>query len=369
MHRLFAVLLLTILGGWLLAGLSSLTGPSTATAAVATEDSVDSMKIEYNVTPDGVLEVTERIVYRFGTGSGRHGIYRDLVTREEWVDDTSKDQKYEISDVKVSSPSGDSAEFTEETISYNRARSQSLRLKIGSANKTIVTETATYEISYRVRGALRHFDDHSELFWDATGDDWTGQLNNVSVEVTVPGGVTRTDCFAGPHGAKTSCDSNNVSAGKGTFSQAKLPLRSQLTIVAGIKPGVVSNDTPIVVDPPSLLERSGLTVPMVAGSSVVALGVPLVGVTLARRRNTDERYAGLPPGSLPATGSTVPVAKDTLAEDQIPVAFAPPQIPVAEAGLLIDAVANTRETAATLIDLAVRGGSGSTTPAPSSLPC
>ena len=45
-----------------------------------------------------------------------------------------------------------------------------------------------------------------------------------------------------------------------------------------------------------------------------------------------------------------------MADDQIPVAFAPPQIPVAEAGLLIDAVANTRETAATLIDLAVRGG-------------
>ena len=39
----------------------------------------------------------------------------------------------------------------------------------------------------------------------------------------------------------------------------------------------------------------------------------------------------------------------------IPVAFYPPPIPVAEAGLLIDGQVDSRETAATIIDLAVRG--------------
>jgi uncharacterized membrane protein YgcG len=37
------------------------------------------------------------------------------------------------------------------------------------------------------------------------------------------------------------------------------------------------------------------------------------------------------------------------------VAFSPPRIPVAEAGLLIDGQVDTRETAATIVDLAVRG--------------
>ena len=41
----------------------------------------------------------------------------------------------------------------------------------------------------------------------------------------------------------------------------------------------------------------------------------------------------------------------------IPVAFSPPKIPVAEAGLLIDGQVDARETAATIIDLAVRGRS------------
>ena len=39
----------------------------------------------------------------------------------------------------------------------------------------------------------------------------------------------------------------------------------------------------------------------------------------------------------------------------IPVAFSPPEVPVAEAGLLIDGQVDARETAATIIDLAVLG--------------
>ena len=43
---------------------------------------------------------------------------------------------------------------------------------------------------------------------------------------------------------------------------------------------------------------------------------------------------------------------------QIPVAFSPPRISVAEAGLLADGQVDVRETTATLIDLAVRGAIG-----------
>src|SRR4030095_9616739 len=58
--------------------------------------------------------------------------------------------------------------------------------------------------------------------------------------------------------------------------------------------------------------------------------------------------------TLPVPGKEVrivPHAPDV----PIPVAFSPPPIPVAEAGLLIDGQVDSRETAATIIDLAVRG--------------
>jgi hypothetical protein len=354
MRRVLAGLLLTLVGGWLLAGLGGLAGAVPAYAAPG--DVVDSMKIDYRVGDDGVLHVTETIVYRFGAGSGRHGIFRNLITREVWADDTSKDQRYDISDIEVSSPSGDSAEFTETTNTENKGRDQSIQIKIGSANRTVINPTATYVINYDVRGALRRFEDHSELYWDATGAGWEAELTNVAVNVTVPGGVQQVECFAGPNGSTTPCTTKSAGGGTGRFTQSTLPAGSGLTIVAGIKAGAVSNDTPIVVDPPGLLERAGLSMPEVAASGLVALGVPLAGITLIRRTGKDERFTGLPPGTFPPEGLNVAVGKDTLDTDQIPVAFAPPRIPVAEAGLLIDSVANTRETAATLIDLAVRGG-------------
>jgi uncharacterized membrane protein YgcG len=73
-----------------------------------------------------------------------------------------------------------------------------------------------------------------------------------------------------------------------------------------------------------------------------------------RKNGRDQRYAGLAPGTVPLAGQTAEVvAHDP--DMAIPVAFTPPRIPVAEAGLLVDGQVDTRETAATIIDLAVRG--------------
>ena len=323
-------------------------------ASAASGDEVKNFTIDYTVTPDGVLQVKETIAYTFGS-TGRHGIYRDLVTREPYKDDDSKDQKYEVSNIKVSASPGVSSEFSTETTSSNQDRYQTMRIKIGSADKTISGYDATYVITYDVRGALRHFADHSELYWDATGSAWDAELKQVDVSVTVPEGVQQTQCFQGTAGSTQDCV-NTVSDGKGIFGAANLAPGEQMTIVAGIKAGAVSNDAPIVVDPPSWMERNGLSWPALIGSGAVSLAAIAAAVLYSRNGNKDQRFAGMPPGTFPPNGVAAEPVKDDLTEDQIPVAFAPPRIPVAEGGLLIDAKANTTETAATLIDMAVRGG-------------
>jgi uncharacterized membrane protein YgcG len=326
-----------------------------APASAAAGDEVKSFQIDYTVTPDGVLQVKETIAYSFGD-TGRHGIYRDLVIREPWVDNDSKDQEYQVSNVTVDSPSGAPDEFTTETEKSNHDRYQVLRLKIGSETKTIAGYDATYVITYDVRGALRHFDDHSELYWDATGNSWAAVMNQVTINVTVPEGVTKAECFIGTAGSRDSCPQKTVSDGKGVFGATNLPRGEQLTIVAGIKPGVVSNDTPIVVDAPSWMEREGVTWPSLITSVAATVVAIVTAVLYSKNGNRDQRFAGLPPGAFPPEGIAGQPVKDDLSEDQIPVAFSPPRIPVAEGGLLIDAKATTTETAATLIDLAVRGG-------------
>lgn len=322
-------------------------------ASAAIGDRVRTMAIDYTVTADGVLHVTETINYHFGDPD-RHGIFRDLVIREPFVDDASKDQKYAVSNIRVSSPTAPDA-FDTSTTKTNKARNQVLRIKIGSSGKTVPGQDATYQLSYEVRGGLRHFADHSELFWDATGSSWEAPLDHVAISVTVPQGVQQVACFEGPPGSQDSCNEKSIRAGTAVFTQETDVVRGEgLTIVAGIKSGAVSNDAPIVADPPGVLERYGLNLPVVLLSAVLTLGVIVTGKLLGRRRR-DLRYAGMPPGTVPPEGLAPQTVMDRLDEKEIPVAFAPPDIAVAEGGLLIDGKADTTEVAATLVDLAVRG--------------
>ncbi|WP_020384726.1 DUF2207 domain-containing protein [Kribbella catacumbae] len=353
MRRGFFTAVAATFTGLILAGFAS-AAPATAASAAVTDvgDVVTNLQLDYTVTADGVLKVKETIAYKFGS-TGRHGIYRNLITREVYADDKSKDQKYEISNIRVSSADAPD-QFSESTTTSNNLRDQSIQIKIGDPDKTISGTKATYVIEYDVRGALRHFPDHSELYWDATGNGWDATLAEVNVKVQVPApGVERVECFAGP--PDRPCDSKTITAGEGTFIQTNLTRGKGLAIVAAIKSGVVSNDTPIVVDPPGFLERSGLTVPGLIGSGAVTLAAIVAAVFYSRNGNKDLRFAGMPPGTFPPNGVAAPEVKNDLNEDQLPVAFSPPRIPVAEGGLLIDSKANTTETAATLIDLAVRG--------------
>ncbi|TDW93478.1 putative membrane protein DUF2207 [Kribbella pratensis] len=348
--RALGVVISTLVAVLALAGFAVPASAGTADAG----DEIKNFKIDYNVSADGVLHVTETIDYTFGS-TGRHGIYRDLVTREPYKDDDSKDQVYQVSNIKVSSPSGAPDEFTEKTFESNKGRYKDLQIKIGSADETISGYEATYVIKYDVRGALRHFDDHSELYWDATGTAWSADIKQVDISVTVPGGVQKTDCFQGQAGSTQQCTST-VSGDQGVFGGTNLARGEGMTIVAGITAGAVQNDTPILVDPPSWLERNGVSRPSLIGSGFATVAAIVLAALYAKFGNKDQRYAGMPPGAFPPDGIAAQPVKDDLTEDQIPVAFAPPRIPVAEGGLLIDAKANTTETAATLIDLAVRGG-------------
>ena len=71
----------------------------TPTRAYAADDQIDSFVINYDMQPSGVLKVKETITWRFGSDSGRHGIQRDLVTREP-DPDSDQDFVYGISNIK-----------------------------------------------------------------------------------------------------------------------------------------------------------------------------------------------------------------------------------------------------------------------------
>jgi len=326
------------------------------TRAYAADDQIDSFIIDYNMQPSGVLKVKETITWRFGSDSGRHGIQRDLVVREP---DPSSDQDfvYGIGNITVTSPDeGVATQFSSKTTESQGGREAELNVRIGDPNRTISAPTATYVISYDVTGAMRSFSGYDEFFWDGPGFG-NPLVKDLKITTTVPGGAQDAACYYGPPRSTTPCQTKDFSkGGKATFGQTNVAPGSSVSVAVMIKSGLVTDNKPHMAPNGAKLspaERVGAFA--LAGVSLLSAALsPIIGVFWWRKNGRDQRYAGLPPGAVPLAGQEAEIVPND-PDIPIPVAFSPPRIPVAEAGLLIDGQVDTRETAATIIDLAVRG--------------
>jgi uncharacterized membrane protein YgcG len=328
----------------------------TPTRAYAADDQIDSFIIDYDMQPSGVLKVKETITWRFGSDSGRHGIQRDLVIREP---DPNSDQDfvYGITNIDVTSPDeGVATQFSSKTTESQGGREEELNVRIGDPDRTISAPTATYVISYDVTGAMRSFSGYDEFYWDGPGFG-NPLIKDLKITTTVPGGAQDAACYYGPPQSTTPCETKEYSKdGKATFGQTNVAPGSSVSTAVMIKPGLVADNKPHMAPNGAKLspaERVGAFA--LAGVSLLsAVLSPIVGVLWWRKNGRDQRYAGLPPGTVPLAGQEAEIVPND-PDLPIPVAFSPPRIPVAEAGLLIDGQVDTRETAATIIDLAVRG--------------
>ena len=333
--------------------LTLLAGVVPAQPAHAADDSVDSWTATYTIATNGVAHVEETVVYRFGSNSGRHGIDRMLTTREAWGAE-DQDAVYTISNIQVSSPDrGVSAQHVTMTLGEG-TRDQALRIRIGSANQTVQAPTATYVISYDVAGAMRTSGSYDEFYWDVVPDQIL--VGNVSITVSVPGGVQDVECSSAPAGQRGTCTDTSVNAdGSATYTVASKSASSIVTIGAKIASGLVSDNAPHLeprADAAAAQAQTRSRNDGLGATGAAALAGAVGGGLFVRKRRSDERFLGVAPGTIPAAG-TANVGVDD--HPTIPVAFAPPDIPVAVAGLLDDGAVDVRDTTAALVSLAVRG--------------
>ena len=165
-----------------------------APASAQAGERIVSFDTTIEIGRDGTFEVTEVIRYDFGA-TERHGILRDIPVRFDYEPDPKYERLTEISDVSVETSPGAPDDLKTESAG------RFTRFRIGDADRTI-TGAHTYTISYRVRGALNEFEDHDELFWNATGNDWPVPIGEASVTVRAPGSITQVACYAGPTGSR-----------------------------------------------------------------------------------------------------------------------------------------------------------------------
>lgn len=339
--RWLAALAVLLLTGWISLG-------SAAVAYAASGDVFDRFDVVATVDSQGFVNVTETIVLRFGPSSGRHGLERTLITREP--DGDENDVVYRIDQVSVTSPDPVSTEL--DTSEQGSGRNTYLRIRVGSADRTISAPTATYVLSYRVAGLLRTSGSYDELYWDVTGASMP-TIAEASVRIDVPGGAQAVFCSVAMPGERGDCDSAAVTAGSGRFAATVITPGEVMTVSVKIGPGLITGNTPIRVENADT-ESARLGSWLLGGSLGAAALVPFVGWWYVRRRSRDLRFEGMPPGTFPPPG----VAAREVPSDprmEIPVSFAPPSVPVAEAGLLLDGQSDVRDTTATLVQLAVSG--------------
>lgn len=299
-------IVLAILLGWLL-----VTGPHPVHARSLV---IEHFQAEIQVLPSGELLVTETIRPRF-SGSW-NGLKRDIP-------------------VEYRTPQGfnytlllDLVSVTDEHLTplkYESARDRHYRtFKIWLPGAQDTTKTLI--LTYKVSNGLKYFDDHDELYWNVTGDEWDVPIETATARILLPAGATgvKAVAFSGAYGAREQ-QAEVVITGPEILYRMTRPLgfREGLTAVVGWDKGLV--------EAPGSLQLTGL---FLHSNWPLLLPLIVLGLmwSLWYRLGRDPRLR------------------------PITVAYEPPDgLTPAELGTLIDNSPDLRDITATLVDLAIRG--------------
>jgi uncharacterized membrane protein len=166
---------------------------SCAAAAPARTLTIQSFKAEITITPDGMVDVTETITAHFA-GSW-NGLYRTVPV--QYTTPQGLNFTLDVEPVSITDDSGTHLKY--ETSTANGY----LKFKIYVPDA--VNATRTIVVHYRVSNGLAFYEDHDELYWNITGNDWDEPVGNASAMISLPAGTTGIHALAytGTYGAKT----------------------------------------------------------------------------------------------------------------------------------------------------------------------
>src|SRR6476661_5041870 len=163
-----------------------------AATASARELKIEKFSAEIFVQSDATLDVTETIDANF-IGAW-HGLFRTIP-------------------VEYVTPQGFNYTLFVKLVDVTDAAGQ--RLKVETSRQghylkwKIYIDDATdaqrrIQIHYQVRNGLKFFEDHDELYWNVTGDEWDVPIEDASAQIFLPPGVSgiRALEFTGSYGSR-----------------------------------------------------------------------------------------------------------------------------------------------------------------------
>ncbi len=131
------------------------------------------------VGADGVLDVTETIKVRAEGDQIKRGIYRDFPLT--FVDDSGARREVSFRLIGVTRDG-------EPEPHHTVRNSSGVRIYAGEQNVFLSPGVYTYAFHYTTGRQIRFLPDHTELFWNVTGNDWAFPILAASGRFTLPGG-------------------------------------------------------------------------------------------------------------------------------------------------------------------------------------
>jgi uncharacterized membrane protein YgcG len=223
----FGVALVALLSVVLLSGM-----PASA------EEVIEQFRSDIAVARDGTLTVAETIRVRAEGDKIKRGIYRDFPLTFEDADGKVHEVGFKL--LSVTRDGNPEPHFTQSVGEYIRiyAGEESVFLDPG--------RSYAYVFTYETDRQIRWFEDHTELYWNVTGNAWDFPIEKAFVRVTLPESAApiRWTAYTGPFGARGT-DWRGAVTGGVLAVETTRPLSSGegFTIVEEIPPGAVEPPT------------------------------------------------------------------------------------------------------------------------------
>jgi len=295
-----------------------------ATPAFAEYFDIRDYHADIVISENNNITVTETIHVHFN--QARHGIYREIPYK--YRDDLGETVRMPIDVQSVKHSNGKPWTYKVKTMG------NVVNIRIGDADR-YVRGNQTYIITYRVSNAIRFFEDHDELYWNVTGNDWQAPIDSASARVTIDTkkdiSKIQTACYTGRYGSSDhNCTATEIPKGAEFLATERLSPRSGFTVVLGWDKGIVS--------PPTAWQKFMLNVNPTRNWVFL---IPIIVILYMSHR-------------------WYHYGRDPRVRDAIKVMYEPPKIDgrmltPAEVGTLIDETFDTRDINAGLINLAVKG--------------
>jgi len=120
-------------------------------------------------------------------------------------------------------------------------------VRIGDPHR-YVQGIKTYNILYQVQRAINYFDDHDELYWNVTGDEWNVSIQRAKAAIRFPQEISQEELswrsFTGPRGSTTPKDRFYWEDGHLIASLEDLRPREGLTVVLSLLKGYLTKPRP-----------------------------------------------------------------------------------------------------------------------------